>query len=79
MATDQPGDLARFHRFIGEQLDKQADLTPDEALVLWHETHLDDEDLVADLREALDEIAAGGADVAADDFFREFRRSRGLD
>ena len=42
MATDQPGDLARFHRFIGEQLDKQADLTPDEALVLWHETHVDD-------------------------------------
>ena len=81
MATDQPGDLARFDRFIGEQLDKQADLTPDETLVLWHETHVDDEedDLIDAARAALEAMRAGDVGVPLEEFDREFRRRHQAD
>lgn len=82
MATDQPSELAQFHQFIGEQLNKQADLSPDEALVLWHETHLDDDpdddSLIADVEEAIEEMKSGVPGIPADEFFKKFRESRGL-
>jgi hypothetical protein len=70
-------DLAEFHAFIGSQLQTgEADISPEEALEMWRDqcAAKAGDDATDDLREALDDMAAGDAGLPFEEFNREFRR-----
>jgi predicted transcriptional regulator len=69
MSVYEASPLESFHQFIGEQLRSQqgANLSPEEALVLWHER----QDAIEAIREGLDDIEAGRV-KPLDEFLRDF-------
>ena len=74
MAIEPSGDLVQFYQFVGEQLGHGTGLTPEDALVLWRETHpLEAEDDLLAAQEALDAMAAGDGGVPLEQFDRDFR------
>jgi hypothetical protein len=79
MATDQPNEAAQFYLFLGEQVGRGTDKSPEDLLDDWRESHpLDDEALVADIQEALDDMDAGDRGVPAEQFLAELRERYGL-
>ncbi len=75
-------ELDEFHKFLGHHLrNGGARLSPEEALDEWRRLHPDhdanDEDVAA-IREALDDLANGDQGMLFEDFDREFRKRHGL-
>ncbi len=74
------GELATFHRFIGEQLAEGAELTPEECLRVWRVEHPSSRELdesVAAVRRALAQ-AEQGEGKRLEDFDRDFRARHGI-
>jgi hypothetical protein len=80
MATDQPNEAVQFHQFLGEQIHQGTNLPPEDILDEWREMHPadDDDEFVADVKEALDGLAAGKPTTPAKEFFQNLRRELGL-
>ena len=80
MATDQPNDLSQFHQFLGEQIIGGTNKSLEDLVDDWRETHPvdDDEDLIADVQEALDDMEAGDKGTPAEEFLTELRERFGL-
>lgn len=75
-------ELRAFHQFVGEKLSNgSADFLPEEVLDEWRQLHpepFDDEDDVAAIQAALDDVANGDKGVPFDEFDREFRRQHNI-
>lgn len=72
-------ELREFHRFLGAKLENGgADLLPEEALEQWRQLHPepwdDEEDDVAAIQAALDDVDAGEKGMPFDEFDREMRK-----
>lgn len=82
MATERSNDLLAFKTYLEAQLaDGGANLTLDEALVLWDVENSSEEDreaTVQALREALDDMRAGDTGIPAREFLADFRRKHNL-
>jgi hypothetical protein len=74
-------ELREFHRFVGEKLNGNTEVSPEEALDEWRRQHPDmnasEEDLAA-IREALEDMANGDRGIPFDRFDREFRKRHNL-
>jgi hypothetical protein len=77
MATDPHSELFQFHQFVGEQLGSGRDLTPEETLDLWRAEHPGDDDTIAAVQEALDDLAAGDRGRPYEEVLAELRRRYG--
>jgi hypothetical protein len=79
-SMNQPlsSELRSFHAFLTDKLNNgSADLLPEEVLEQWRELHpepFDDEDDVAAIQAALDDVARGDKGMPFDEFDREFRK-----
>lgn len=73
-------DLRGFHAFLGDKLrNGGADITPEDALDEWRQSHPDsEEDDVAAIQAALDDIANGEQGVPLSEFDREFRKEQNI-
>jgi len=80
MATEQPNDLTQFYQFMGEQIDRGTDKSPEDLLDLWRELHPADieDDLIVAAQEAIDDMEAGDQGIPAAEFFKEFRERFGI-
>jgi hypothetical protein len=80
MATDQPNEAVQFYQFLGRQIDQGTNLPPEDILDEWREMHPADEDeeLLADVQEAMDGLAAGKPTTPAKQVFQNLRRELGL-
>lgn len=69
MSVHEASPLENFHQFIGEQLrsDRAAEVSPEEALLLWRER----QETIEAIREGLDDVEAGRV-KPLDDFLRDF-------
>jgi hypothetical protein len=78
MQSTSTSELHAFHAFIQEKLaNGGAQLSPEEALDAWRELHPepeDEEDDVAAIQAALDDVANGDRGMPFDEFDREFRK-----
>jgi hypothetical protein len=76
------GELAVFHRFIGDRLKEgQINLSPEEVLDLWRDEHPDSEDFadtVEALREAIEDLEAGAQTRPFEEFDRVFRAQHNI-
>lgn len=74
-------ELRAFHAFVSEKLNNgSADLLPEEVLEAWRELHPEpfgDEDDVAAIQAALDEVDRGEA-ISFEEFDRELRKEFNL-
>ena len=76
-----PNELAAFHAFVGQQVQTgDEELSPEDVLDMWREQHPDPatEDATQEIREALEDMAAGDVGVPFDEFAREFRRRNNI-
>ena len=75
-------ELREFHRFLSAKLANGGDeLLPEEALDEWRQLHpepWDDEDSVAAIQAALDDVANGDKGMPFDEFDREFRKQHNI-
>jgi hypothetical protein len=75
-------ELHAFHVFLGDKLKNGgAELLPEEALAEWRQLHpepFDDEDDVAAIQAALDDIANGDKGMPFEEFIRGFCREHNL-
>jgi hypothetical protein len=80
MATDQPNEAAQFHQFLGEQIDQGTNLPPEDILDAWRETHpaIVDDDMMAAVEEALDDMDAGDIGITVEDHLKQLREQFGL-
>jgi ATP-dependent exoDNAse (exonuclease V) beta subunit len=80
MATDPNSDFQAFVHFVVEQQQRGVPLTPEEAVEQFRESHPydDDEELIADVQEALDSMAAGDKGVPAQEALAKLRAEFGL-
>ncbi|MFO0966050.1 MAG: hypothetical protein U0793_10760 [Gemmataceae bacterium] len=76
------GELPDFYRFVGEKVQKgEAALSPEQVLDEWRSLHPNaamEEDDVAALQEAIDDIEKGDTGVPFDQFDKDFRRRHGF-
>lgn len=78
MSGSIDSDLSSFHRFISEHLSVcGGDLSPEEALDLWRMQQPDD-DAIAAVQEALQDMEEGDEGIPLDQFDRDFRQRHGL-
>lgn len=82
MPTPAMKELRDFHQFLGEKLvGGDTDVTPEEALDQWRQSHPDEESSKSDLeaiREALDDMANGDRGIPFEEFDAEFRRRHNI-
>ncbi len=73
-------ELRDFHAFLGQKLSNGvADVTPEEALDEWRASHPEaEEDDVAAIQAALDDVANGDTGMPFDEFDREFRKQHNI-
>ncbi|HET6882129.1 MAG TPA: hypothetical protein VFI31_18330 [Pirellulales bacterium] len=69
MSVHQASPLENFHQFVGEQLrsSRSANISPEEALVLWRER----QETIEAIREGLDDVESGRV-KPLDEFLRDF-------
>ena len=71
-------ELRAFHAFLAEKLNNgSADLLPEEVLDQWRELHpepFDDEDDVAAIQAALDDVDRGDKGISLEEFDEEMRK-----
>jgi hypothetical protein len=71
-------ELRAFHAFLTEKVNNgSADLLPEEVLDEWRQLHpepFDDEDSVAAIQAALDDIARGDKGISLEELDAELRR-----
>ena len=82
MAPKTIEELREFHRFLTDKLTNDGlDLSPEEALDEWRRIHpqpqAQDEDVAA-IQEALDDMASGDQGIPFDQFDRDFRSRHNL-
>ena len=77
MSASVENELANFHHFVAERLERgERELSPEQALDLWRAEHPDRDkfdDTVEALREAIADMEAGDTGIPLDKFDREFR------
>ena len=77
MSTSVANELANFHHFVAERLERgEGEISPEQALDLWRAEHPGPDefgDTVQALREAIADMEAGDTGVPLDQFDREFR------
>ncbi len=81
MKTQLINELRAFHAFLGEELAKgDADMSPEDAVDIWRETHSDEgfTDDVAAIQEALDSVDRGEHGIRLEDFDHELRKEFNL-
>jgi hypothetical protein len=82
MRHESTNELLQFRDFIDKKLNNGSnDLSPEEALDEWRETHPEAdeaEDTVAAIQEALDDMANGDRGRSADELIAEIRSQYGL-
>ncbi len=82
MRQESTSELLQFRDFIDKKLNNgSSDLSPEEALNEWRETHpeaTEAEDTVAAIQEALDDMANGDHGRSADELIAEIRSQYGL-
>jgi hypothetical protein len=75
--TDAMNELESFHRFLVDRLAQgESMLTPEECLELWRAQNPSDDDSETEaqaIREAIDDMRAGDAGQALQEFLTEFR------
>ncbi len=75
-------ELREFHAFVGAQLSaNRIPLSPEDAIDLWRDQHPNQEEsaaVVAAVREALDDMAAGDTGMPLEEYDRQFRLRHGL-
>lgn len=74
-------DLSSFHTFVGEQLARgDASLSPEDVLDLWRDQHPEPamDDATEEIREALEDYAAGDRGRPIAEFDQEFRQRHGI-
>lgn len=69
MSVHEASPLENFHQFVGEQLHspRSANISPEEALVLWRER----QETIEAIREGLDDVESGRV-KPLDEFLRDF-------
>ena len=82
MSRDAENELANFHLFVAERLERgEQELSPEQALDMWRAEHPDPEecgDTVQALREAIADMEAGDTGVPLDQFDHEFRERHNI-
>ena len=82
MNASQTTELHEFHRFLSTKLSNGgADLSPEEVLDEWRQDHPDpeiDEDDVAAIQEAIDDMEAGDRGRPADEVIADLRKLLGM-
>ncbi|MEX0712475.1 MAG: hypothetical protein WD278_09005 [Pirellulales bacterium] len=82
MVSETFNELASFHRFISDRLQRDdTRLSPEEALELWRSQHPSPEEYsetVDALREALGDMERGDTGMPLEQFDHEFRRRRNI-
>lgn len=77
MRHESTNELLLFRDFIDKRLNNgSSDLSPEEALDIWRETHPEAdeaEDTVTAIQEALDDMANGDRGRSADELIAEIR------
>jgi predicted transcriptional regulator len=68
MSTDLTNDLAGFHQFVGNQLGRGTDLSPEQALAKWRERN----ETIHGVRRGIADIDAGRS-RPADELISELR------
>ena len=67
-------DLLAFRQFLDVQIASgRANLTPEEIVRLWRENRREFEETVAEVKEALADVAAGDRGVPAEEFMNDLR------
>ncbi|MBI1900278.1 MAG: hypothetical protein HYS13_04070 [Planctomycetia bacterium] len=67
-------DLLEFRQFLDAQIASgRANLTPEETVRLWRESRREFEETVAELKDALADVAAGDRGVPAGEFMKDLR------
>jgi hypothetical protein len=78
MSATPTSELRAFHTFLGEKLNNGgADVSPEEALDEWRQMHpepFDEEDDVAAIQAALDDVARGDKGMPLAEFDRRMRK-----
>lgn len=81
MHENTASELAEFGQFVGELAKRtDASISPENALDQWRELHperLDDDDLAA-LAEAIEDMENGDRGVPFEDFLKNFRAAHGI-
>ncbi|HEV8059182.1 MAG TPA: hypothetical protein VGP68_04895 [Gemmataceae bacterium] len=82
MPAETTEELREFHSFLTDKLRAdRIELSPEEALDEWRRLHppmqADEEELAA-IREALDDLAQGDRGIPFDEFDKDFRRRHNL-
>ena len=82
MKSKRMSELHAFHAFLEAKLNNaSAYLTPEEVLDEWRQLHPepeDEEDDVAAIQAALDDVANGDRGIPLEEFDREFRRRHNI-
>lgn len=81
MATDNTADFSGFVKFASAQVQAGTELTPELAVERWRAMHPSDEeaeDLESMVQDAIDDMAAGGRCVSAEEFESEVEREFGI-
>ena len=82
MNASQTSELHEFHRFLTAKLSNGcARLSPEEVLDEWRQDHPDpeiDEDEVAAIQEAIDDMEAGDRGRPADEVIADLRKLLGM-
>jgi hypothetical protein len=82
MPSQMIDELRDFHRFLSDKLsDGHIDCSPEEALDEWRRLHpdaqADDEELAA-IQEALNDMAKGDRGIPFEEFDRDFRKRQNV-
>lgn len=80
MATDPNSDFQAFVHFVVEQQQRGVPLTPEEAVEQFRESHPydDEEELIADVQEAIDAMEAGDKGMPVEEALAKLRAEFGL-
>ena len=82
MSAPQTDELREFHRFLTDKLSNGgAQLSPEEVLAEWRQDHPEpevDEEEVAAIQEAIDDMVAGDRGRPFDEVMAELRAKYGL-
>lgn len=82
MALEPVNELQDFHRFVGEKVNLgESSLTPEAVLREWRQLNPDptaNEDDLAAIQEAIDDMDAGDRGIPLEEFDRDFRARHNL-
>jgi len=79
MNTQSVSDLSDFHRFVGDKVNNGgASLSPEDVLDEWRMLHPENEEDIAAIQEAIDDLDNGETGVSFAEFDRDFRARRDL-